>query len=249
MFDTLFSLDYQGPPFVLFSAAHLAGIALVLVACLLVVAALRIWPNSQVLRAGLRHGLAIFSLVNLFAWQVWQYSQGIWTPAYSLPLQICTFSNILCAAMLWSRSYRMFEVLYFWGFAGVLQALLTPDIGRFGFPHFVFLIFFTSHGAIPASVLYMMAAERYRPQWSSIWRATLVTLAFLLVVGVINWLTGGNYMFVGYKPAFPSLIDYLGPWPWYIGSMVLVGAVAFVLVYLPLAVYDAVSRRRVPLRA
>jgi len=244
MQTNLFSLDYGGPPFVLFSPLHLGAVALVIVCCVLLALVLQHWRGNLQLREGLRHGLAIFSLLNLVGWQLWQLSVGTWTPGYALPLHICTFSNLLCAIMLWGRSYRVFEVQYFWGFAGVIQALLTPDIGRFGFPHFVFIIFFTSHGIILAAVTFMLVAERYRPHWRSIVRATVATLAFLAGVGIVNWLTGGNYMFVGYKPAFPSLIDLLGPWPWYILPMIAIGVVAFVIVYLPFAIADGWTRMR-----
>lgn len=250
MFEPYFSLAYDGPPFGLFSPLHLVALALVVVSCLLLAFGLRGADEHPRRREFLRHGIAAFSLLNLVAWQLWQAYAGVWTAAYSLPLHVCTFSNLLGAILLWNRSYRLFEVMYFWGFAGGTQALLTPDIGRFGFPHFVFLIFFTSHGVILLCVVFMIAAYGYRPYWASIRRATLVTLLFLASVGVVNWLTGGNYMFVGRKPEFPSLIDYLGPWPWYIASMVVVGVLAFVIVYLPYAIYDwYVQANRRSLRA
>lgn len=232
------SLAYAGPPFQLFSAAHGIAIGAIIGCCLLLTALLHDAATHPQRREVLRHGLAIFSLLNLIGWQLWQWQVGIWTLAYALPLHVCTFSNLLCAMMLWSRSYRIFEVQYFWALAGVTQALLTPDIGRFGFPHFVFVIFFTSHGIILVSVVFMLVAERLRPTWASVGRATVATIGFLALVGAVNWLTGGNYMFVAHKPEFASLIDLLGPWPWYIGSMIIVGILAFVIVYLPFAIYD-----------
>ncbi|MEM8534801.1 MAG: TIGR02206 family membrane protein [Chloroflexota bacterium] len=244
MLEQFFTFSYDGPPFVLFSAIHLTSIALVLLSCFAVVAGIRRDRSSGVIEA-VRHGLAIFSLLNLIAWQWWNYAVGIWSVAYTLPLHLCTFANFLCAVLLWTKNYRLFEVLYFWAMAGVTQALITPDIGRFGFPHFVFIIFFTSHGVTQVAVVFMMMAYGYRPYWSSVVRATIATLGLLVIAGVANWLTGGNYMFVARTPEFSSLIDHLGPWPWYIFSMVGLGVVAFVIVYLPFAIRDwYVSTRR-----
>ena len=240
------SLSYAGPPFQLFSPTHFVAIGLVLGCCLVLAALLANASVHPQRRELLRHSIAVFSLLNLIGWQIWQWQVGIWTPAYALPLHVCTFSNLLCAIMLWSRSYRIFEIQYFWATAGVTQALLTPDIGRFGFPHFVFLIFFTSHGIILAAVAFMLVAERMRPTWSSLGRATVVTIGFLAAIGVVNWLTGGNYMFIAHKPEFSSLIDLLGPWPWYILSMIAVGIVAFVVVYAPFALHDlGVATKRI----
>ena len=39
------------------------------------------------------------------------------------------------------------------------------------------------------------------------------------VVFTVNLVTGGNYMFLRIKPTTGSLLDYLGPYPWYILSL------------------------------
>jgi hypothetical integral membrane protein (TIGR02206 family) len=32
----------------------------------------------------------------------------------------------------------------------------------------------------------------------------------------VNWLTGANYGFLNRKPEINSVLDVLGPWPWYL---------------------------------
>jgi hypothetical integral membrane protein (TIGR02206 family) len=238
MFEHYFSRAYTGDPFVLFAPAHLGAIGIVLGACVLLAMGLRSAQLTPRQQAIIRHGLALFALVNLVAWYLWEWSVGLSSLAFSLPIQICTGATILCPIMLWRRSYRLFEIIYFWGLAGATQALFTPDIGAFGFPHFVFIIFFTSHGSILLCVVFMLAAERYRPYWSSLGRVIPITLGFLGFAGLANALTGGNYMFVARKPPFPTLIDYLGPWPWYVLYLIAIGIVSFVIVYLPYALRD-----------
>lgn len=238
MFAQYFGLTPIGPPFRLFSAQHLLGIAAVIFATLAVaLAAPRLAPPA---RARLRWGLTAFCVANWLGWDVWQIANGVWSPAYSLPLQLCTLSVPLSALMLAARSARLAELLYFWGFAGATQALITPDLQAAGysFPHFRYWIFFTSHGSIYLAVAFAIAAWGFRPTWRSLPRVFLITNLLLAVVGMANWLTGGNYMFIARKPDYPTLIDALGPWPWYIIPLELIAAAAFVLVYLPLAAYD-----------
>jgi hypothetical integral membrane protein (TIGR02206 family) len=238
MLDAYFGTDYSGPPFRLFSAEHLLPLAAIAALCLLIALLVpRLGTRTQ---SWLRWGLAAFCLANWLAWDFWQRANGLWNLQYSLPLHLCTFSVPFAAVMLASRQYRLFEVLYFWGFAGATQALLTPDLTANGYniPHFVYWIFWTSHGAILWAVVFAIAAWGYRPTWGSIWRAVLATNLFMLFVGLVNWLTGGNYMFVARTPEFPSLIDYLGPWPWYLIPLQLLGIAAFVLVYFPYALRD-----------
>jgi hypothetical integral membrane protein (TIGR02206 family) len=235
-----FDVVYDGPPFILGSAQHLGALAGVILACV------AIWyaaSRSDVsVRHQLRFGLIVFCVINWLGWDAWQLANGIWSPTYSLPLHICTLSVPLSALMLATRSFGLYQVLYFWGFAGATNALLTPDLQTYGFPHFRYWIFFTSHGSIMLALVFAATADGFRPTWRSLGLALIGTNLLLMPVGLANWLTGGNYMYVARTPEFPTLIDYLGPWPFYIFWLELLALVAFTLVYLPYALADWVRR-------
>ncbi len=233
-----FRADYSGAPFVLFSRAHLVAIALTLLAIPLMLAYCR-WQHHERARCTFRSSLGVFLLLTAAAWQGWYLATGIWSLAYSLPLHVCGMSLFLCAAMLFTMHRTLFEVCYFWGLAGATQALITPDLTIYGFPHFAFIHSFVSHGAIILAVIYMVMVEGYRPHWRSIPKVAAITTCHLAIAGIANALTGGNYLYIARKPPFPTLIDYLGPWPWYIGSLYVLGLCLFVLVYLPFALRDA----------
>lgn len=49
---------------------------------------------------------------------------------------------------------------------------------------------------------------------------------------------GNNYLFVADKPDFPTLLDALGPWPWYILQLELVGFAILFLLYIPFLIKD-----------
>lgn len=56
---------------------------------------------------------------------------------------------------------------------------------------------------------------------------------YALVVGAVNANWGWNYGYLCRKPSGPSLLDYLGPWPWYLLSLELVALAMFLLLELP----------------
>ena len=48
-----------------------------------------------------------------------------------------------------------------------------------------------------------------------------------------NGLLDANYMFLCAPPPTGSLLDYLGPWPWYIVGEELLALVVFAILLLP----------------
>jgi len=136
--------------------------------------------------------------------------------------------------MLLTGSRLLLGIVYFTGIGGALQALLTPVLG-YGFPHFRFLEFFLALIAIILSVLYMVWVEGYRPGSRSMAAAMLFLHVLIVPVMLVNRATGGNYMFLARKPDSASLLDLLGPYPWYLLAMEAAALVIFWLLYLPFA--------------
>ena len=159
-----------------------------------------------------------------------------------LPLQLCGMSVILGAFMLLLRSYRLYEVLYFWGTGGVLTALLTPDVEQ-AFPHPLFLLFFLSHGLAFMAVMFATLVMGFRPRAASLLIVMPVTAACALLMYPVNLMLGSNYLFLLAKPAQPSPLDLFGPWPWYLPGLVGLTAGAIVFLYVPFAIFDLVRSR------
>jgi hypothetical integral membrane protein (TIGR02206 family) len=227
----LFGKEFDGAPFELFGPAHLAALAL------LAVLALMLYLFRSRFGARARQifswGLAGILLVDEALWHLWNWTTGQWSLQETLPFHLCSVFVFLSAYMLITKSYRIYEFAYFLGIAGATQAILTPDAGIYGFPHFRFFQVFISHVSIVLAALYMTFVEGYRPTLSSLWRVIVGANIYMLVVGGVNVLLGSNYLYIMHKPATPSLLDVLGPWPWYILAMELLGfAIAFLL-YLP----------------
>ncbi|MBI1294609.1 TIGR02206 family membrane protein [bacterium] len=224
-----FAWDYTGTPFRLFSMAHLAALA-VIAGLALLLPLLRGRPSAQV---WFRYGLATLLLVNEMSWHVWHWVNGQWTVQTMLPLHLCSVLVFGSAIMLVTRHYGIFEFAYFMGIAGALQALFTPDLTIHGFPHYRFWQTYISHGGIVLAALFMVIVVGYRPTWRSLWHVLIGMNVYLAFVGIVNWLLGSNYMFIAHKPETASLLDVLGPWPWYILSLEALGMTICLLLMLP----------------
>ena len=234
--DQFFSRNYTGAPFELFGPAHLTALGIVL---LLNLALLLVRRNpSPRLRLTIRYTLATVLILNEIAWHLWNYFTGQWTLQTMLPLHLCSLLVWMSAYMLVTKSYVIYEFAYFLGIAGAIQALLTPDAGIYGFPHFRFFQVILSHGAIVTAAIYMTVVEGYRPYWRSVRRVLVWGNLYMLAILALNSVLGSNYLFVSRKPDTPSLIDLLGPWPWYLLVIEAIALVMCLLLYLPYALRD-----------
>ena len=234
-----FAADYQGPAFELFGSTHFAALgALVLLNLIL----LSFRRASDGTKAILRWLLALTLLSNEVAWHSWNYSSGTWTVQTLLPLHLCSLLVWTGAFMLITKNYRVYEFMYFMGIAGAIQALATPGIGIYGFPHFVFFQYFLSHGLIVTSAIYMTAVEGFRPTLRSILRVFLWMNIYVVIVFFINIALGSNYLLINEKPLTPSLLDRLPDWPIYILYMEVIGIISVLLLYFPFAAKDLRDR-------
>jgi hypothetical integral membrane protein (TIGR02206 family) len=99
----------------------------------------------------------------------------------------------------------------------------------------VFFQYYTEHGLIVLGALYLVIALRMRPARRAVLRVTVVTGAYAIAVGVVDYFTQGNYLFLRNIPPTRTFLDYMGPWPWYILTLTVLAIVVFNLLYLPFA--------------
>lgn len=245
--DWFWGTDFPGGPFQLFGPSHL--IALGVVALVNIMIGFFWRSPSEAARCHFRYGLSAVLLINESLYHLWALTTGQWSIQVHLPLHLCSILVYVTPIMLITKNYRAYEFCYFLGIGGAVQALLTPDAGAYDFPHIRFLVVIISHGAMVTAAIYMTVVEGFRPRWRSL-RNTIIALNIYMVpVFVLNMLVGSNYLYINRKPDTASLIDVLGPWPWYILSLEAIGLAIFLLLYLPFAVKDRLAGQAAQLPA
>ncbi len=184
----------------------------------------------------LRKGLSIFIIFliigGLALMMVYKAIMGTFSIHNDLPMQLCDWAGLLIVATLIFRGRLTFELAYFWVLSGSTQALLTPDIAA-DFPSVEFTYFFMVHSGEIIGIFFLIFAFRMSPGRRSVIRAFMYTNGYVAFTFFINWLTKSNYGYLLEKPPGGSIMDFLGPWPWYIVSLEFVALVSYAICYMP----------------
>lgn len=179
----------------------------------------------------LRYLFVFLLLGSQIGYQIWMITAGRWSVRTSLPLQLSDLSVYLSAIMLVTKSRKLFVFLYFVGIGSSIQALATPDLGMFSFPHIRYILFFISHGSVFLSCLLMTVIGTYRLRQRSLWVTVLIVNVYGVCIYLLDRWLGANYMYLTKKPGGSSLLDVLGPWPWYIASAEAITIACFYILY------------------
>ena len=212
------------------SVEHLVTLGVIAVCIAALVTVVRLRPGNWNVAAC--RALAVLIVVNECGWWVWLGIQQTWSAGYALPLQLCDVVAFVAAAALWFRRQILVEVTYFWGLAGTANGLISPDV-PVHFPHYLFLQYFIAHGTIVAAALLLVVGLRIAPRQGAVLRVFVLALALMVVDAGANLVTGGNYMYLRHPPGVPTLLDLMGPWPWYIVASMIVAVAIFAALNLP----------------
>jgi hypothetical integral membrane protein (TIGR02206 family) len=153
---------------------------------------------------------------NLLGLQAMRVRAGEWSVSSSLPLYLCDVAAAVAAlALLWPKAVLV-ELTWFWAMAGALIGVIVPD-HTIAFPSYDWLEYYVGHGGVVVAAALLVIGCRLHPQPGALWRVIGITFASIAVVGAIDAVTGGNYDYL--RPIHVtsgSLLNLLGPWPWYI---------------------------------
>jgi hypothetical integral membrane protein (TIGR02206 family) len=229
-------------PFQPYGLPHLAVIFLTIVLPFVLAAIVR-RTKSQRIAHGIVVLLSAVLALNYVGYLIFVRSHGIVSWQQMLPLQLCDWGMVVVIVAMWTGNQRWFEVAYFWGVGGTLQAVLTPNL-RFGFPDWRFISFFTSHSCIIIGVVFLMLTRRYRPYPMSIVRVFLWSEFYFVVTLIADELTGFNYGFLLHKPEAFSILSFLSDSrPLYLLEMHGVALLFFLGLYAPFTIVDLVRKK------
>lgn len=215
--------------FHMWDSSHLLTIFIIVVLLILI---FTLRKRLTPFRRPIRLIIGVLLILSRLSLDLWYITTDQWTAQSSLPLELCSIASLLAGIMLLTKSRFLFEVLYFIAISGAVMAIVTPDL-YFGFPQYRYIQFFFDHFLLILAPLLMIWLYHYQLTWRSVFKSLLFLNGLAAVVFIINQLISANYMFLREKPSGASLLDVLGPYPYYLLSLEFIALSLFSLLYLP----------------
>lgn len=219
-----------------------SALAFVVLAPLILWALCRRFPTPRfqdLIRRALAIALLIFELANVADKLATGSALDV-----ALPMHLCDWALFAVAGALWFRWQLGFELGYFWGLAGTIQALFTPAIDPAETWWRLFGFFF-SHALIVVSVLHLLITERCRPWPRSLLRVFVCSEIYVAAALLANAATGGNYGFLSHRPTQATLLDHFADDRWlYVAQINGLALLLFPALYLPWWIWDATVKAR-----
>ena len=225
------AIIFQATGLELFGFQHLLPLVLLVVLSfwLPVFARDRLRPQNQIWIA---RGLAIMVSLGILSVAIFRLLINQFDWRENLPLDLCNLLALFLPVLFWKPHPRLVKLVYFLVLGGTGQGIITPNCPE-GFPHILYLSYWIVHCGLVLHIIYIVVVWRIYPRFVGILHSIVAMNIYAAVMFVLNYFMDSNYFYVMAKPITPSLLDYMGPWPWYILTGQPVAFLIFFLLWLP----------------
>ena len=135
-------------------------------------------------------------------------------PVDHLPITVCGWAVVFASYLMVTKSQTLFDIIYFWLFAGSIFALLTPTVITYTGPtRFRYYQFWIEHIGGFIAIFYMIFVHKMRPHINSIFKSYGSLVVLCVIAFFANQLigNGANYLYMARPEAAPSILDILPP--------------------------------------
>ena len=169
-------------------------------------------------------------------------------PIDHLPITVCGWVAIFASYMVIGKSQTLFDLCYFWSFAGSIFALITPTVITYTGPtRFRYYQFWAEHLVIFIAVFYMIFVHKMRPDKKSFIRSYVGMVILAIIAYFTNNMLGpgANYLFMAKPESTPSILDILPP-NFALRLLIMASAITllFVIAYLPWYIIDRKNAKK-----
>lgn len=240
--------EADGEEFSNFTLAHFLPI-LLMVGVILLIYKYRDWLKNCKHEEKIRYALAFIMIISemSYYWRLVGITSLEPNPVDHLPITVCGWGITFASFLMIGKSKTLYDICYFWLFAGTIFALITPTVISYTGPtRFRYYQFWIEHTMGYIGIFYMTFVHKMRPTIKSAIKS-YVALAILAVIAyVANTVIGpgANYLFMARPESTPSILDILPPnFILRLFIMALAVTTLYVLSYLPWYLKDRKAKK------
>lgn len=191
-----------------------------------------------------RYALAITAIVMEVSLHLWYIFNGTWSFPEQMPIGLCAFSLFMSIYVLFTKSWKVFEIAYFWSLGGLISVLF-PDI-LYGPDRFRYYQFLLSHMVFFWSFMYMMFVHKFIPTNKSYAKSFWLLLATVLIVIIpLNFAWDANYMYLASPGDTPFGIFAGHGYLFYATGCIVLAMIVITLWYSPIWIYHQTQKKKI----
>ena len=149
-----------------------------------------------------------------------------------LPLHLCHYGLFMGLFSLYRKNQFCFEFTLLIGIPSAILAIVTPDMNDYN-NWTNYITFFIHHSLIIVFPLWNIFVDKLSLRKFSVFYSSFFCIVMIIPVGLVCWVTGGNYMYLRKAPAVNNPLLF-GNWPFYILNCIIIG---FILMSLSFSIY------------
>ncbi len=203
------------------------------------------FKNEKVIRYALAFSLIVCEMS--YYWRLVGVPELGPNPVDHLPITVCGWVVVFSSYMVVGKSQNLFDIVYFWLFAGTIFALITPTVITYTGPtRFRYYQFWAEHLLGYIAVFYMIFVHKMRPTIKSAVKSYVALVILAVIAYVANaMLPGANYLFMAKPESTPSVLDILPPnFALRLCVMAAVVTTLFAVAYLPWYIKDKKANKK-----
>ena len=185
-----------------------------------------------------RYALAFMLIVSemSYYWRLIGMPELGGNPIDHLPITVCGWAVVFASYMVIGKSQKLFDIVYFWIFAGSIFALITPTVITYTGPtRFRYYQFWAEHTLGYVAIFYMIFVHGMRPTVKSAVKSYIALWGMVFLAYWVNsMIPRANYLYMARPEAAPSVLDILPPnFLLRVGIMAAAITLMYAIAYLP----------------
>lgn len=183
-----------------------------------------------------RYTMGTIGILAEISLQIWKLSTGNYV-LNDLPIGICSFSMYMSIYVMFTKSFKVYEIAYFWAIGGVVS-ILFPDI-LYGPDRFRYYEYVIGHTSFFFMIMYMLFVHDFIPTFNSFKKSFLSLLALVLVFIIpFNNIFNTNFMYLLEPGDTPFEIFWGSGYFLYIVGCIILSMIVIVFWYIPIVLYS-----------